>query len=132
METTEYVYKDILDDTTNILFNKLLVNISEEQTSVKGFTGNDLPWEWRKRHLGKHQLWLMVTFDCNRFRTNFFFFHINDRINLICYILSSTPSKCGIKWIDVLLLAGIALIFPIVACMGLCFRFVRKTVLITD
>lgn len=74
METTEYVYKDILDDTTNILFNKLLVNISEEETSVKGFTGNDLSWEWRKRHLGKHQLWLMVTFDCNRFRTNFFFF----------------------------------------------------------
>lgn len=37
METTEYVYKDILDDTiANLVFNKLLVTISEEQTSVKG------------------------------------------------------------------------------------------------
>lgn len=37
METTEYVYKDILDDTiANLVFNKLPVTISEEQTSVKG------------------------------------------------------------------------------------------------
>lgn len=37
METTEYVYKDILDDTiANLVFNKLLVTVSEEQTCVKG------------------------------------------------------------------------------------------------